>query len=256
MSTWINRTWRSAQCVFPGLASAFVLTVASAASQELRLDPHQQLARDLFQELIEINTVESEGTAPAAEAMARRLLDAGFPPEDVHIVGPNDRKVNLVVRLRGRDTGRAPILLLAHLDVVEALRSDWSIDPWTFTEADGYYYGRGVRDDKDEAAIYTANLIRYKEEGFVPDRDIIVALTADEEGGPENGVEWLLENRRDLMDAEYAFNEGGGGFLKDGVRQLNAVQASEKVYQDFLPCWPRTLVATARSRGTTTPSMT
>ena len=233
MSTWINRTWRSARCVFPGLASAFVLTVASAASQELRLDPHQQLARDLFQELIEINTVESEGTAAAAEAMARRLLDAGFPPEDVHIVGPNDRKVNLVVRLRGRDTGRAPILLLAHLDVVEALRSDWSIDPWTFNEADGYYYGRGVRDDKDEAAIYTANLIRYKEEGFVPDRDIIVALTADEEGGPENGVEWLLENRRDLIDAEYAFNEGGGGFLKDGVRQLNAVQASEKVYQDF-----------------------
>jgi len=131
------------------LASAFILTVASAASQELQLDPHQQLARDLLRELIEINTVESEGTALAAEAMARRLLDAGFPREDVHIVGPDDRKVNLVARLRGRDTGRAPILLLSLLDVVEALRSDLTIDPWTFTEAGGYYYGRGVTDDND-----------------------------------------------------------------------------------------------------------
>jgi len=233
MSTWVNRAWRGARGTFPGLASVFFLTVANAGSQELQLYPHQQLARDLFRELIEINTVESEGTAPAAEAMARRLLDAGFPLEDVHIVGPDDRKVNLVARLRGRDMGRAPILLLAHLDVVEALRSDWTIDPWTFTEADGYYYGRGVTDDKDEAAIYTANLIRLKEEGFVPDRDIIVALTADEEGGPANGVQWLLDNRRDLIDAEYALNEGGGGALKDGVRQLNSVQASEKVYQNF-----------------------
>ena len=234
MSIWIEsisigRIRRS----FSGLATAFTLIVGSAASQELQLEPHQELARELFRELIEINTVESEGTALAAEAMARRLLAAGFPEEDVHLVGPNDRKVNLVARLRGRDTGRAPILLLAHLDVVEALRSDWTIDPWTFTEADGYYYGRGVTDDKDEAAIYTANLIRYKEEGFVPDRDIIVALTADEEGGPANGVQWLLANRRDLIDAEYALNEGGGGALKDGIRQLNSVQASEKVYQNF-----------------------
>ncbi len=229
MSIWIKRMRR----VCSGLAAAFTLIAGSVASQELQLEPHQELARELFRELIEINTVESEGTALAAEAMARHLLAAGFPGEDVQIVGPNDRKVNLVARLRGRDTGRAPILLLAHLDVVEALRSDWSIDPWTFTEADGYYYGRGVTDDKDEAAIYTANLIRYKEEGFVPNRDIIVALTADEEGGPANGVEWLLENRRDLIDAEYALNEGGGGALKDGIRQLNSVQASEKVYQNF-----------------------
>ena len=120
MSTWISRGWGRARCAFPGLASVFFLTAASAGSQELQLDRHQQLALDLFRELIEINTVESEGTAPAAEAMARRLLDAGFAREDVHIVGPDDRKVNLVARLRGRDTGRAPILLLAHLDVVEA----------------------------------------------------------------------------------------------------------------------------------------
>ena len=229
MSMWMKRAQRSV----PGLAAALMLTVVGVAGQEVRLEPHQELARDLFRELIEINTVDSAGTTLAAEAMAARLLDAGFPEEDVHIVGPNDRKVNLVARLRGRETGRAPILLLAHLDVVEALRSDWSIDPWTFIEADGYYYGRGVTDDKDEAAIYTANLIRYKEEGFVPDRDIIVALTADEEGGPENGVQWLLENRRDLIDAEYALNEGGGGALKDGVHQLNSVQASEKVYLNF-----------------------
>ncbi len=229
MWVWIKRM----RCGVPTLASAFMLSVVGVASQELPLEPHQELARELLRELIEINTTEAEGTHLAAEAMARRLLDAGFPQEDVHVVGPDDRKVNLVVRLRGRDTGRAPILLLAHLDVVEALPTDWTIDPWTFTETDGYYYGRGVTDDKDEAAIYTANLIRYKEEGFVPDRDIIVALTADEEGGPANGVQWLLENRRDLIDAEYALNEGGGGALKNGVRQLNSVQASEKVYQNF-----------------------
>ena len=233
MSIWKNTTRRSFGGFAAGMAAVFTLAVAGAASQELQLEPHQEFVRDLFRELIEINTTESEGTAPAAEAMARRLLDAGFPAEDVQIVGPDDSKVNLVARLRGRNTGRAPILLLAHLDVVEALRSDWTIDPWTFTEADGYYYGRGVTDDKDEAAIYTANLIRYKQEGFVPDRDIIVALTADEEGGPANGVQWLLENRRDLIDAEYALNEGGGGALKDGIRQLNSVQASEKVYQNF-----------------------
>ena len=141
MSIWIKRMRR----VCSGLAAAFTLIAGSVASQELQLEPHQELARELFRELIEINTVESEGTALAAEAMARHLLAAGFPGEDVQIVGPNDRKVNLVARLRGRDTGRAPILLLAHLDVVEALRSDWSIDPWTFTEADGYYYGRGIK---------------------------------------------------------------------------------------------------------------
>ncbi len=235
MSVWTQ----GMQHGIPSLTRALVVTASflvgavSAVSQEAPLEPHQQLVREIFQELIEINTTESEGTTPAAEAMARRLLDAGFSQEDVHIVGPNDQKMNLVARLRGRETGRAPILLLAHLDVVEALRTDWTIDPWTFTETDGYYYGRGVTDDKDEAAIYTANLIRYKEEGYVPDRDIIVALTADEEGGGANGVRWLLENRRDLIDAEYALNEGGGGALKNGVRQLNSVQASEKIFQNF-----------------------
>lgn len=215
------------------VAAKVILTVSPITAQETILGPHQELARDILEELVEINTVDSAGTTIAAKAMATRLLNAGFPSEDVHVVGPNDRKMNLVARLRGKDTGRKPILLLAHLDVVEALPKDWSIDPWTLLEADGYYYGRGVTDDKDEVAIYTANLIRYKQEGFTPDRDIIIALTADEEGGQFNGVQWLLQNERELIDAGYALNEGGGGAIKDGKHQLNSVQASEKVYNSF-----------------------
>ena len=229
MNSWPTRILLGAAAIVVGAAFA----TPPATAQEITLEPHQELARELFRKLIEINTVDSAGTTAAAEAMARRLLDAGFPPEDVQVVGPNERKMNLVARLRGAETGRPPILLLAHLDVVEALPTDWSMDPWTFIEQDGYYYGRGVTDDKDEAAIYTANLIRYKQEGFVPDRDIIVALTADEEGGQFNGVQWLIQNRRDLIDAGYALNEGGGGAIKDGKHQLNSVQASEKVYQSF-----------------------
>ena len=229
MNSWPTRILLGAAAIVVGAAFA----TPPATAQEITLEPHQELARELFRELIEINTVDSAGTTAAAEAMARRLLDAGFPPEDVQVVGPNERKMNLVARLRGAETGRPPILLLAHLDVVEALPTDWSMDPWTFIKQDGYYYGRGVTDDKDEAAIYTANLIRYKQEGFVPDRDIIVALTADEEGGQFNGVQWLIQNRRDLIDAGYALNEGGGGAIKDGEHQLNSVQASEKVYQSF-----------------------
>jgi acetylornithine deacetylase/succinyl-diaminopimelate desuccinylase-like protein len=196
--------------------------------------PHQQLAEDLLRELIEINTTHSTGnTTIAAEAMAAHLIAEGFPPEDVQVLGPSEKKGNLVVRYRGRGLDRKPLLLLAHIDVVEADPADWTLDPFTFTEQDGYYYGRGTNDDKDEAAIHIANLIRLKREGFQPDRDIIVALTADEEGGEENGVVWLLENHPDLIDAEYALNEGGDGSLKDGVRVANSVQASEKVYQSF-----------------------
>jgi acetylornithine deacetylase/succinyl-diaminopimelate desuccinylase-like protein len=218
-----------------GLFGAVLLTsgATTAAGQAVTLEPHQELAREILRELIEINTVDSAGTTAAAQAVEARLLDAGFTSEDVHVVGPNDRKLNLVARLRGSDSGKQPLLLLAHLDVVEALPTDWNMDPWTMNERDGYYYGRGVTDDKDEAAIYTANLIRFKQEGYVPDRDIIVALTADEEGGDFNGVQWLLQNRRDLIYASYALNEGGGGAIKDGVHQLNSVQASEKVYQSF-----------------------
>ena len=207
---------------------------AAPESSTSDLMAHQQLAKDLLRELIEIDTTQSSGsTTIAAEAMAAHLLAAGFPEEDIHVLGPSEKRGNLVVRYRGRDFGRKPILLLAHIDVVEANPEDWTLDPFTFIEQDGYFFGRGTTDDKDEAAIHIANLIRMKSEGFQPDRDIIVALTADEEGGDENGVVWLLENHPELIDAEYAINEGGGGTLKDGVQVSNAVQASEKVYQSF-----------------------
>lgn len=208
----------------------------SAPPAESRdLSSSQQLARDILKELVEIDTTDSKGdTTAAAQAMADRLLAAGFAEEDVQVLGPVERKGNLVARYRGRESGRKPLLLLAHIDVVEADPADWTLDPFTFTEKDGYYYGRGTLDDKDEAAIHIANLIRLKEEGFQPDRDIIVALTADEEGGDHNGVKWLLENHPGLIDAEYALNEGGGGAIRGGRRIANGVQASEKVYQSFM----------------------
>ena len=229
----MNKTIRYGSKIFSAFWILLVLIPGNLGGQGLQLQPHQQLARDILQERIEINTVDSAGTTKAAKALERRLLEAGFAEEDVHVIGPSEKKMNLVARLRGRDTGRPAILLLAHIDVVEALRTDWNMDPWKLIEQDDHFYGRGVTDDKDEVAIYTANLIRYKQEGFVPDRDIIVALTADEEGGEFNGVQWLLENHRELIDAEYALNEGGGGEIKDGKHRLNAVQASEKVYQNF-----------------------
>lgn len=208
----------------------------AAAEQDTGgLPPHQQLARSLLKELVEIDTTDGDGdNTRAAQAMADRLLAAGFPADDVQVLGPVERKGNLVARLRGRDSGRAPLLLLAHIDVVAADPADWTLDPFTFIEQDGYYYGRGTTDDKDEAAIHIANLIRLKQEGFQPDRDIIVALTADEEGGEHNGVSWLLEHHPELINAEYALNEGGGGAMKDGIHVTNAVQASEKVYLTFM----------------------
>lgn len=193
----------------------------------------RQLAREIFKELIEIDTTESSGsTTAAANAMAARLKAAGFPEADVRVLGPNARKGNLVVRLRGGGA-RKPLLLLAHLDVVEARRSDWSVDPFRLTERDGYFYGRGTTDDKAMAAIWIASLIRYKQEGFRPERDIVVALTADEENGDSNGVAWLVKNHRGLIDAEFCLNEGGGGQIRAGKHVANEVQASEKVYLSF-----------------------
>jgi acetylornithine deacetylase/succinyl-diaminopimelate desuccinylase-like protein len=209
----------------------------SAQTLSGTLSQDQQFVRDIFQQLIEINTTDSVGDCTAAaNAMAGRLKAAGFSEEDVKVLGPHPRKGNLVARLRGTGA-RKPILLLAHLDVVEAKREDWSFDPFKFLEKDGYYYGRGTSDDKAMAAIFIANLIRIKhegQEGFKPDRDIIVALTADEEGGDYNGVEWLLKNHPQLIEAEFGLNEGGGGAVRSGKKLFNAVQASEKVYQSFL----------------------
>jgi len=215
--------------------SVAILAIASglsAAPPQLD-DTARRLTHDIYKQLIEINTTDSVGnTTTAAEAMAARLRAAGFSPSDIRVVGPNPRKGNLVARLRG-STNQKPILLLAHLDVVEAKREDWSLDPFTFTEKDGFYYGRGTSDDKAMAAIFIANLIRYKQDGFVPKRDLIVALTADEEGGNFNGVSWLLKEHRDLIDAAFALNEGGGGRMNQGKRIYNGVGASEKVYVSF-----------------------
>src|SRR5215467_9634935 len=197
-------------------------------------DSTKQLSHDLFKQLIEINSTDSVGSVTAAaEAVAQRFRDAGFPNEDIHIGGPNDRKKNVVVRLHGSGK-RKPVLLIGHLDVVEAHREDWTTDPFQFVDKDGYFYGRGTQDMKDGDAIMTTTLIRFKKEGFVPDRDIILALTADEEGGQSNGVDWLLKNKRDLIDAEFVLNSDGGGVVTlNGKPLMMEVDATEKLYADF-----------------------
>src|SRR6059058_4036805 len=210
--------------------------IAICASRDRAQVPDQtkQLAHDIFKQLIEINTTDSVGNVTAAaEAMAKRLRDGGFQAEDIQVAGPNERKKNLVVRFRG--TGkRKPILFIGHLDVVEALRADWSTDPFEFIEKDGYFYGRGTEDMKEGDAILITNFMRLKMEGYLPDRDVILALTADEEGGSSNGVDWLLKEHRDWVDAEYCINLDGGEFEKDKDKRLLAgIQASEKVYVDF-----------------------
>jgi acetylornithine deacetylase/succinyl-diaminopimelate desuccinylase-like protein len=197
-------------------------------------DATRQLSHDIFKQLIEINTTDSVGNVTtAAEAMAERFRDAGFPENDLHILGPNDRKKNLVVRFHGSGKHK-PVLLIGHLDVVEARREDWTTDPFQFVEKDGYYYGRGTQDMKDGDAIMATTLIRFKKEGFVPDRDIILALTADEEGGTSNGVDWLIKNDRELIDAEFVLNHDGGGILAEhGKPQTMTADASEKLYSDY-----------------------
>ena len=165
--------------------------------------------------------------------MAKRLLDAGFPKADVVVLGPNDRKGNMVARYRGKpDSKLKPILIIGHLDVVEARREDWSTDPFQFVEKDGYFYGRGTQDMKDSDAIAVTDFIRMKKEGYIPDRDIILALTADEENGKSNGVDWLLKNHRELIDAEYALNPDSGGVRPDKP-QIVGFEATEKLYGDF-----------------------
>ena len=183
----------------PFLCALALFVLASHALPQTDV-ANQKLAYDVFKQLIEINTTDSVGNVTtAAEAMAKRFRDAGFPESDIQVLGPNERKKNLVVRLHGTGA-KKPILLSGHLDVVEARREDWTTDPFQFVEKDGYYYGRGTQDMKSDDAIYVANLIRLHQEGYKPDRDIILALTADEEGGKSNGVDWLLQNHRELID--------------------------------------------------------
>src|SRR6266576_5855135 len=215
--------------LFAALVS--ILPAVSNPAVAEGLTPQQQLAFDIYKELVEINTVTATGdTARAADAMAARLRAAGFADADVQVFSPAPRKGNLVARLRGTGA-RKPILLLAHLDVVPANREDWSLDPFKLIEKDGYFYARGSGDDKYMAAAFVTNLIRYKQEGYKPDRDIIVALETDEEILDRDalGIQWLLKNHRDLIDAEFALNEGGGVGLKNGKPIRNSVQTSEKV---------------------------
>ncbi len=213
---------------------AGLLLLAGAAWAASLDDATRQLSRDIFRELIEINTTDSVGnTTRAAEAMAKRLKDAGFPVADIQVLGPNDRKGNMVARYRGTGA-KKPVLIIGHLDVVEARREDWTTDPFQFMEKDGYFYGRGTQDMKVSDAILVTTFIRFQREGYRPDRDLILALTADEEGGKSNGVDWLLKNHRELIDAEFVLNADSGGVTTMHGKPVNVdVEASEKQYADF-----------------------
>jgi acetylornithine deacetylase/succinyl-diaminopimelate desuccinylase-like protein len=217
----------------------FVATLSSTRAQQTALSPEHQIARDIFKELIEINTTDTPAgnVTTAAEAMAARFRAAGFAAEDISVIGPLPNKKNLVVRLHGNRQGQAkPILFLAHLDVVQALRQDWSmnLDPFKLNEVEGFFYGRGTSDIKDGDTLLVENFLRLKKEGFAPSRDLVLALTADEEGGESNGVQWLAKNHRELIDAEYCINTDAGNFeAKKGKRLLLGLQTSEKNYVDF-----------------------
>ena len=220
--------------VVMGLLGAAV--AANAVGADTADEASSKLAREILKQLIEINTTDTAGNVTtAAEAMAKRFRDAGFPAADVVIVGggPNPKKKNTVVRLHG--TGQhKPLLLIGHLDVVEARREDWSTDPFELVEKDGFFYGRGTSDMKGDDATMIVTLLRMKQEGFKPDRDIILALTADEESGCCNGVDWLVKNRRDLVDAEFVINTDGWSVVSEkGVPKVFRLGATEKVYADY-----------------------
>ena len=215
-------------------ALAACAAAAAGAAAPATDTGYDKLAHDIFRQLIEIDTSDSTGNVTtAAEALRKRFLDAGFPESDLELLGPNDRKKNLVVRLHG--TGKhKPVLLIGHLDVVEARREDWSVDPYKLTEKDGYYYGRGTIDMKDGDAVMATALIRMRHEGFRPGRDIIAAFTADEEGGCCNGVTWLLKNHRELIDAEYVLNQDDWSVMAEhGVPRVARLIATEKLYADY-----------------------
>jgi len=221
----------------PAILLTALLAATFPALGQQPLDPAtQKLSHDIFQELVEINTTDSVGSVTAAsEAMRARLLEAGFPAADLILAGPNARKQNLVARFRAKPGSTLqPILFICHLDVVEAPQAEWHTDPFKFIEKDGYFYGRGTQDMKDSDAILVTNFIRLKRQGFLPDRDLILALTADEEGGESNGVEWLLKNRPELIQSEIVINPDAGGIdSSHGIPTVMVVEATEKLYGDF-----------------------
>jgi acetylornithine deacetylase/succinyl-diaminopimelate desuccinylase-like protein len=224
------------------VAAAVAVPAHSASGKTAALvaaPADQQLAFDIYKELVEINTSQSVGdTYAAAKAMAARLKSAGFADTDVQTFETGPKRGNLVARIHGSGQSkgkRKALLLLAHIDVVEAKREDWSTDPYQLVEKDGYYYGRGAGDDKFMAASFVSAFVRYQKEGYKPDRDIILALTTDEEISDRHGygIKDLIKNHRDLIDAELAINEGGGVALQDGKPRSVGVQTSEKLYQSF-----------------------
>jgi acetylornithine deacetylase/succinyl-diaminopimelate desuccinylase-like protein len=222
----------AARSSFALLGLTGVLGLPSSSTHAATPRDYRQLAREMLEELIEIKSSDSGvGSTPAAEAIARRMRAAGFPEADIQVVGPSERKKNVVVRLRGRSKAK-PILIFGHLDVVEAEKGDWSpdIDPFRLIERDGYFYGRGTQDMKGAATIAAVNFIRWKQQGWVPSRDLILALTADEElYGDEDGIDWLLKHRRELIDAEYSLNSDAGDFLtRNGEPYSVALSAGEK----------------------------
>ena len=234
----MSRTWRRAPAVCAALAALAPLAAlagdAPAPAAPAADAPYDALAHDIFKQLIEIDTSDSTGNVTAAaEALAQRFRAAGFPAADMALLGPNDRKKNLVVRLHGSGAHK-PVLLIGHLDVVDAKREDWTVDPYKLVEKDGFYYGRGALDMKDGDAAMAAALIRMKSQGFHPSRDIIAAFTADEEGGCCNGVSWLLKNHRELIEAEFVLNQDDWSVMSEhGVPRVARLIATEKLYSDY-----------------------
>ena len=219
------------------LAASLFLAAPLGAQTKSPLDPAtESLSHSVFKQLVEINTTDSVGSVTAAaEAMQKRLLDAGFPSADLTLAGPNARKMNLVAHYRGTPgSPLKPILIICHLDVVEAPQAEWATAPFKLVEKDGFFYGRGTQDMKDSDAILVTNFIRLKKQGFVPNRDLILALTADEEGGKSNGVDWLLKNKPELVKADAALNPDSGGIDSEaGKPVVMVVEATEKLYGDF-----------------------
>jgi acetylornithine deacetylase/succinyl-diaminopimelate desuccinylase-like protein len=219
------------------VSGASFLAAAQSGSLPTVSPAQRAEARDIFKQLIEINTTDTPkgSVTAAAKAMQKRFLDAGFAPEDMHLLGPDPNKMNLIVRIRAAaPTSEKPVLFIGHLDVVEALPSDWHTNPFEFVEKDGYFYGRGTQDMKESDAALVWTFLTLHRDGYKAKRDLILALTADEEGGKFNGPQWLVKNHRDLVDAAFVINMDAGGVELDHGRTVVAdVEATEKVYADY-----------------------